>query len=174
MDYAHDQLWQLLPSGPVPLNFDILLPGETRTPLLQPPGDESVACHLERDLAAIEANDQHRSIIEALRAAAPEWTFERINFEAGRRSAVVEDVYNKLEKLNVQGGKRDKILLAHVQRICEAHGSSHPTGTPSPSTGGRNSHTTRWFGEYCVLDKSNATDATTTSIGHGYHSDARR
>jgi len=23
MDYAHDQLWQLLPSGPVPLNFDI-------------------------------------------------------------------------------------------------------------------------------------------------------
>jgi len=29
--------------------------------------------------------------------------------------------YNKLEKLNVQAGKRDKILLAHVQRICEAH-----------------------------------------------------
>jgi len=28
---------------------------------------------------------------------------------------------NKLEKLNVQAGKTDKILLAHVQRICEAH-----------------------------------------------------
>ena len=28
-----------------------------------------------------EANEQHRSIIEALRAVAPEWTFEQINFE---------------------------------------------------------------------------------------------
>jgi len=69
-----------------------------------------------------EANMQHRSIIEALREAAPEWTFEQINFVAGRRGAVVEDdFYNKLEKLSVQAGKRDKILLAHVQRICEAH-----------------------------------------------------
>jgi len=34
---------------------------------------------------------------------------------------VEDDFYNKLEKLNVQTGKRDKILLAHVQRICEAH-----------------------------------------------------
>jgi len=41
---------------------------------------------------------------------------------AGRRGAVVEDdFYNKLEKLIVQAGKRDKILLAHVLRICEAH-----------------------------------------------------
>jgi len=41
---------------------------------------------------------------------------------AGRRGAVVEDDhYNKVEKLNVQAGKKDKILLAHVQRICEAH-----------------------------------------------------
>jgi len=39
---------------------------------------------------------------------------------AGRRGAVVEDdFYNKLEKLNVQARKSDKILLA--QRICEAH-----------------------------------------------------
>jgi len=69
-----------------------------------------------------EANEQHRSIIEALRVAAPEWTFEQINFVVGRRGAVVEDdFYNKLEKFNVQAGKRDKILLAHVQRICEAH-----------------------------------------------------
>jgi len=71
-----------------------------------------------------EANEQHRSIIEAprLQAAAPEWRFEQIYFVAGRRGAVVEDdFYNKLEKLNVQAGKRDKILLAHVQRICEAH-----------------------------------------------------
>ena len=41
---------------------------------------------------------------------------------AGRRGAVVEDdFYNKLEKLNVQAEKRDEILLAHAQRICEAH-----------------------------------------------------
>ena len=69
-----------------------------------------------------EANEQHRSIIEALRAAAPKWTFEQINFVAGRRGAVVEeDFNNKLEKLNVQAGKKDQILLAHVQRICETH-----------------------------------------------------
>ena len=41
---------------------------------------------------------------------------------AESRGAVVEDdFYNKLKKLNVQAGKRDKILLAHVQRMCEAH-----------------------------------------------------
>jgi len=68
-----------------------------------------------------EANEQHRSIIEALTAAAPEWTFEQINFVAGRRGAVVEDdFYNKLEKLSVQAGERDEIMLAHVHRICEA------------------------------------------------------
>ena len=63
---------------------------------------------------------------------------------AGRHGAVVEDdFYNKLEKLNVQAGKREKILLAHVQRICEAqdtamrsyyqqiHGSSGADATMS-------------------------------------------
>jgi len=69
-----------------------------------------------------EANEQHISIIEALKAAAPEWKFEQINFVEGRRGAVVEDdFYNKLEKLNVQAGKKDKILLAHVRHICKAH-----------------------------------------------------
>ena len=54
--------------------------------------------------------------------AALEWTFEQINFVAGRRGAVVEDAfYNKLDKLKAQAGKRDKIILAHLQRICEAH-----------------------------------------------------
>jgi len=44
-----------------------------------------------------EGNDQHRSIIEALRVAAPELLFQQINFVAGRRGAVVEDdFYNKL------------------------------------------------------------------------------
>ena len=69
-----------------------------------------------------EANKQHKSIIEALKAAAFEWTFEQINFVAERRGAVVEDdFYDKVEKLNEQAGKKGKILLAHVQRICEAH-----------------------------------------------------
>jgi len=65
-----------------------------------------------------DANEQHKSIMEALKAAAPEWTFERMNFVARRRGAVVEDdFHNKLERLSVQ----DKILAAHVQHICEAH-----------------------------------------------------
>ena len=69
-----------------------------------------------------EANEQHKSIIEALKAAAPEWTFKLINFVAERRSAVVlDDFCHKLERPNVQAGKKDKILLAHVRRICEAH-----------------------------------------------------
>jgi len=69
-----------------------------------------------------EANEQHKSIIEALNVAALEWTFELINFVAGRHGAVVEDdLYTKLERLNVQAGKKDRILGAHVQRICEAH-----------------------------------------------------
>jgi UTP-glucose-1-phosphate uridylyltransferase len=71
-----------------------------------------------------EANEQHKSIIqvEALKAAALEWTFEQINFVARRRGAVVEDdFYNKRERLNVQERKKYKILAEHVQRICEAH-----------------------------------------------------
>jgi len=69
-----------------------------------------------------EANEQHKSIIKTLKAAAPEWTSEQINFVAGRRGAVVEDdYYNKLQRLNVQAGEMDKILPAHVQRSCEAH-----------------------------------------------------
>jgi len=34
---------------------------------------------------------------------------------------VEDDFYNKLEKLRVQAGKKDKILLAHVKHTCEAH-----------------------------------------------------
>ena len=65
-----------------------------------------------------EANEQHKSIIKALKAAAPEWTFEQINFVAWMRGAVVEDhLLKKLDRLTVQAGKKDKILAAHVQRI---------------------------------------------------------
>jgi len=52
-----------------------------------------------------KAHEQHKRIIEALKAAAPELTF----------------VCNKLERLSVQAGKKDEILAAHVQRICKVH-----------------------------------------------------
>ena len=59
-----------------------------------------------------ETNKQHKSIIEALKSAAPEWTFEQINFVAGRRGAVVEDdFYNKLKKLGVQADSLMLLLL---------------------------------------------------------------
>jgi len=69
-----------------------------------------------------ETNEQHKNIIEALKVGVLEWTFEQIDLVARRRGAVVEDdFYNKLERLSVQARKKDKILAAHVQRICEAH-----------------------------------------------------
>jgi len=37
------------------------------------------------------------------------------------QGVVEDDFYNKLERLSVQARKKDKILAAHVQRICEAH-----------------------------------------------------
>ena len=45
-----------------------------------------------------EANAQHKSIIQALRAAVPTgWAFEQINFVAGNRGSEIEgDFYAKL------------------------------------------------------------------------------
>ena len=44
-----------------------------------------------------EANEQHKSIIGALKTAAPKWEFEQINFVVGNRGSVVEsDFYTKL------------------------------------------------------------------------------
>ena len=37
------------------------------------------------------------------------------------QGGVKDDFYNKLERLSVQAGKKDKILAARVQRTCEAH-----------------------------------------------------
>ena len=69
-----------------------------------------------------EANEQHKSIIEALKTDAPEWMFELINFVAGRRSAVVEDdFYNKLERLNVQAGKTDNIMAFESNKSNHHH-----------------------------------------------------
>jgi len=67
-----------------------------------------------------EANELHKSIIEVLKATAPKLTFAQIESVAWKRghSAIVEnDFYNKLRRLRMQAGKRDKILAAHVQRI---------------------------------------------------------
>jgi len=49
-----------------------------------------------------ETNEQHKSIICALKAAAPECEFEQINFVVGNSGSVVEslsDFYTKLKKL---------------------------------------------------------------------------
>jgi len=83
---------------------------------------QSLSCEDFLRVKEDEANVQHKSIIEALKVAAPEWTFVQINFVAGRRGALMEDdFYNKLKKLGVQAGNKDKILAVHVQRICEVH-----------------------------------------------------
>ena len=69
-----------------------------------------------------EANEQHKSIIGALKAAAPEWEFEQIKFVVGNRGSVVESsFYTKLKKLDIQEGKKDKLFADHVTQVREAH-----------------------------------------------------
>jgi len=69
-----------------------------------------------------EANEQHRSIIVAPRAAAPKWEFEQINFVVGNRGSVVEsDFCTKLKKLDVQEGKKDKPFANHVTQVFKVH-----------------------------------------------------
>jgi len=100
-----------------------------------------------------EANEQHKSIIGALKAAAPEWEFEQINFVMGDRGSVVEsDFYTKLKKLDVQEGKKDKLSADHVTQVCEAHnrvivsflqqvqGGTRPTTEGSRENMGHNLH----------------------------------
>ena len=59
-----------------------------------------------------EANEQHKSIISVLKAAALEWEFEQINFVVGDHGLVVESsFYTKLKKLDIQEGKEDKIFI---------------------------------------------------------------
>jgi len=69
-----------------------------------------------------EAHEQHKSIIGALKAAAPEWEFYQINFVVGNHGSVVEsDFYTKHKKLDIQEGKKDKLFADHVTQVCEAH-----------------------------------------------------
>ena len=69
-----------------------------------------------------EANEQHQSIISALKAAAPEWEFEQIDFVVDNLGSVVKnDFYAKLKKLDIQEGKTDKLFADHVTQVCKAH-----------------------------------------------------
>ena len=69
-----------------------------------------------------EANEQHKSIIGALKAAAPEWEFEQINFVVSNRGSVVEsDFYTKLKKLDIQEGKKEKLFDDHETQVGEVH-----------------------------------------------------
>jgi len=100
-----------------------------------------------------EANEQNKSIVDALKAAAPKWEFEQINFVVGNRGSVVEsDSYTKLKKLDVQEGKKDKFFADHVTQVCEAHnrvivsflqqvqGGVRPTTEASTKNIGHNVH----------------------------------
>jgi len=69
-----------------------------------------------------KANEQHKSIIGVLNAAAPEWEFEKINFVVGNRGSVVgSDFYTKIKKLDIQEGKKNKFFANHVTQVREAH-----------------------------------------------------
>ena len=100
-----------------------------------------------------EANEEHKSIIGALKAAALEWEFEQINFVVGYHGSVVEsDFYTKLKKLDIQEGKKDKLFADHATQICEAHhlvivsflqqvqGGTRPTTKGSRENIGHNVH----------------------------------
>jgi len=69
-----------------------------------------------------KANEQQKSIIGGLKAAAPKSKFEHINFVVKHCGSVVEsDFYTKLEKLEVQEAKKDKLFADHVTQVCKAH-----------------------------------------------------
>jgi len=99
------------------------------------------------------ANEQHKSIIGALKAAAPEWEFEQINIVVGNRGSMVEsDFYTKHKKLDIQEGKKDKLFADHVTQVYEAHnrvivsflqqvqGGTRPTTEGSRENIGHNVH----------------------------------
>jgi len=90
---------------------------------------------------------QHKSIISALKDASPKWEFEQINFVVGNRGSVVEsDFYTKLQKLDVQEGKKDKLFADHVTQVCEAHNQvilsflQQVQGGARPTTEGSREH----------------------------------
>ena len=95
------------------------------------------------------SNEQHKSVIGALKAAVP----EQIKFVVGNRKSVAEsDFYTKLKKLDIQDGKKDKPFADHVTQVCKAHnrvivsflqsvqGGTTPTAEGSRENIGHNVH----------------------------------
>jgi len=106
-----------------------------------------------REAEKAEANGQHKSIISALKAAAPQWGFEQINFVVGNCGSHVEsDFYTMLKKLDVQEGKKGKLFADHVTQVCKVHdqaivsflqqvqGGAKPTTKGSRENIGHNVH----------------------------------
>ena len=53
------------------------------------------------EVKEVEANEQHKRIIGVLKAAAPNWKFEQINFVVGHRGLVVQSNFcTRLKKLD--------------------------------------------------------------------------
>jgi len=74
------------------------------------------------EVKEVEANEQHKSIIGALKAAFPKWEFGKIDFVVGSCGSFVEsDFYTKLKKLDGQEGNKDKLFTDHVTQTCKAH-----------------------------------------------------
>jgi len=67
-----------------------------------------------------QANEQHKSMIEALKAAAPEWTFKRINVVAGRYDAVVEDDLISITSSKDLAYKQER-GIRFWRRMCNAY-----------------------------------------------------
>ena len=75
-----------------------------------------------REVKEAKLNEEHKSIISALKDADLKWEFEQIHFVVGNRGLVVEsDFYTKLTKLDVQEGKKEKLFADHVTQVCKAH-----------------------------------------------------
>ena len=72
-------------------------------------------------------------IIDALKAAAPEWTFEQIRFVAGRCGAVEDDIYNRSSGRRYYN-RRPK--LGYIDVVCEyrcTYSSTVRVALPPPS-----------------------------------------
>jgi len=68
------------------------------------------------EVKGAEASEQRKSITDALKAAAPTWASDKINFVVGNRRSVVESDFRiKLEKLDEQEEKKDR-LFARIVR----------------------------------------------------------
>ena len=110
-----DRFWGRQPDGAIDIKKKILFVLEFKR------STDRVKGVLETKETA--ANEQHSSVIEVLRAFTDEWVVEQINFVAGNRGSVMEsDFYEKLEKLDVQAGKKDKIFSDAITQVCETHG----------------------------------------------------